>query len=715
MSLTPGTQLGRYRIVRRLGAGAMGEVYLAEDPQIERQLALKTVRLLAQSGTDPAELEARLLREAKAAGRLVHSHVVTLFDAGEADGLYFLAFEFVEGPDLSRRMKEPPPLTLGQILRIAREAAEGLAAAHDRGIVHRDIKPSNILLDTHGRVKVSDFGIAKMVGQQTELTQTGSVVGSPHYLSPEQVRGETLDGRSDLFSLGVVVYEMLTRRRPFDGESITTLVYQILSRDPVPIGDVLPALPAPVRGIVDRLLRKEKEERFAGATELVEAIREAERALPPAVLGAPVPLPRDTEETVFLSSADTGGGGADETGPTVVQAPPGPPPPPPPAAPAVVPPSAQAAATPTPSEPLPAGRGSRSVLPFLLGALLVVAVGLAAALWWVLDVRLTERPAVGDERPEMAFEAEPGESRGTEAVASEEDSAVDGEPWREETGGDEGGERPSLVERSPVSDPTSSETEPKPAETAATGTTEPPPAQAAPTRQTPVEPRDASPAAEPGAGGPEPSSRPAPTAAQESRLRAFLSERIDREMDTSTRLVFDVDPEDAFVLLRGRGDDRFLSLGQASEWSGGGDGRVYQLPEPGDYLLRFRDPASREKMVLIHASGGGGPTTIAVSLAEISGDEIDRGDLPRYRTADGIVLDISPRRVASRAQVLVDGRRVGEVDDFAGGHTPLRLAPGDHRVAIVGVGFRRIDFLVEVRPGHEERLERVELELTRDR
>ena len=226
-TLEPGRMLGRYRLLRVLGSGAMGDVYLAEDPQIERQLAIKTVRVADGKPEDVEDRKRRLLREAKAAGRLIHPHVVTLFDAGEADGILYLAFEYVAGSDLSQRMETPPRLTLGEVLRVVRESADALGAAHLQGIVHRDIKPSNILLDSRGRVKVADFGIAKVVGQATELTMTGSVVGSPHYLSPEQVRGEELDGRTDIFSLGVVLYELLGQR-PFAGETLTTLVYQIL-------------------------------------------------------------------------------------------------------------------------------------------------------------------------------------------------------------------------------------------------------------------------------------------------------------------------------------------------------------------------------------------------------------------------------------------------------------------------------------------------------
>src|SRR5262245_42909739 len=303
MPLDAGSTLGRYRIERRLGAGAMGEVYLAQDPHIDRQLALKTVLIGDASEAEIEERKVRMIREARAAGRLVHPHVVTLFDAGEAGGIFYLAFEFVAGPDLAGRQRLAPPLTLGEVLRIGRQTADGLDAAHRQGIVHRDIKPSNILLDAHGQVKVSDFGIAKMLGQGTELTQTGSVVGSPHYLSPEQIRGEELDGRSDEFSLGVVLYELLTRHRPFEGDTITTLVYQILAREPNPIAGLRPVLPEHVERTVLKMLCKDRDGRFATAREVADELAACERELTPAELAAPAsPMPEDLEETFRLAS-----------------------------------------------------------------------------------------------------------------------------------------------------------------------------------------------------------------------------------------------------------------------------------------------------------------------------------------------------------------------------------------------------------------------------
>ncbi|HEX2163681.1 MAG TPA: serine/threonine-protein kinase, partial [Thermoanaerobaculia bacterium] len=277
--LKGGDSLGRYTIERPLGSGAMGDVYLARDPRIDRPVALKTLRLAT---VRPGEMEAmseRMLREARAAGRLLHPHIVTLFDAGEHDGLLYLAFEYVPGSDLAARLRSGPPLALGEALRIARETCEGLDFAHRQGIVHRDVKPSNLMLTADSRVKISDFGIAKLTGE-SDLTVSGTVMGSPHYLSPEQVRGEALDGRSDLFSIGIVLYEMVAGRRPFDGQTLTTLVYQILQQEP-------PALPPLREGLVPGLpellagfLAKDRDRRVPDARTAAEAIAALAASLP---------------------------------------------------------------------------------------------------------------------------------------------------------------------------------------------------------------------------------------------------------------------------------------------------------------------------------------------------------------------------------------------------------------------------------------------------
>jgi len=288
VALTPGARLGRFTIVRQLGAGAMGEVYLGEDPQIGRPVALKTVRLAAEAIWGSADvLRDRLLREARAAGRLVHPNVVTLFEAGEAEGTFFLAFELVDGEDLETRLRRGPPLTTGEVIRIGRDAALGLDAAHRRGIIHRDIKPANLMLTREGGLKITDFGIAKLSDQATRLTHTGSVVGTPQYLSPEQIRGEALDGRSDLFSLGALLYEALARRLAFDADTLPSLMYQVLTATPPDLAGLRPDLPPRLCATVMRLLAKDPSQRFATAGELAAELETIAGNLPATPASAP--------------------------------------------------------------------------------------------------------------------------------------------------------------------------------------------------------------------------------------------------------------------------------------------------------------------------------------------------------------------------------------------------------------------------------------------
>jgi serine/threonine protein kinase len=298
MPLLPGARFGDFDVVRELGAGAMGTVYLVEDPRIERRVAIKTVRLRGDGTDDAAALRGRLAREAKAAGRLVHPHIVTLFEAGECEGLLYLAFEYIEGQDLATRMRQPPALSVAEVLRIAREAASGLAAAHRRGIVHRDIKPSNLLLNEEGVVKVADFGIAKLVaGQDADLTESGLLVGTPSYLSPEQIRGEPLDGRSDLFSLGVVIYHLLTHVRPFEGDTTSALVYQVLEHHPPLVSERRPDAPPRLAAAVAKLLAKDANDRFQSADALVDELTaiEREHVAEPARPDAESPMPAEAQ------------------------------------------------------------------------------------------------------------------------------------------------------------------------------------------------------------------------------------------------------------------------------------------------------------------------------------------------------------------------------------------------------------------------------------
>ena len=214
-------KLGRYEILSELGQGAMGVVYKAIDPLIERTVAIKTIKL-DLSKDELASFEERFYREAKSAGRLNHPNIVTIYDVGKSDDSAYMAMEFMEGQLLRDILDAHTALSIDKIVDIAAQIAEGLAYAHENGIVHRDIKPANIMLVRDGVAKIMDFGIAQMPSGSRTLA--GAVLGSPKYMAPEQVVGKAVDGRSDLFALGVILYEMLTGESPFDGDNINTII-----------------------------------------------------------------------------------------------------------------------------------------------------------------------------------------------------------------------------------------------------------------------------------------------------------------------------------------------------------------------------------------------------------------------------------------------------------------------------------------------------------
>jgi serine/threonine-protein kinase len=266
-------QIGRYQIERVLGRGAMGTVYLANDPHIQRQVALKTIRteLLhdAQHARDDAaeaELPARFINEARAAGRLVHPHIVGVFDYGEADGVAFIALEYVRGETLAARLAQHavngatmPPL---RVLVWFAQLLDALAYAHEVGVIHRDIKPANLLIAPRGECKITDFGIAQL--DTGRLTQIGMMIGTPNYMSPEQYAGEAIDARSDLFSAGVVLYEMLTGHAPFAG-SAAAMIHQALNHTPPAPSSRVADLPTEFDAMLSKALAKQPDARYASA------------------------------------------------------------------------------------------------------------------------------------------------------------------------------------------------------------------------------------------------------------------------------------------------------------------------------------------------------------------------------------------------------------------------------------------------------------------
>jgi serine/threonine-protein kinase len=289
--LAPDTIIdGRYRVIERLGSGGMADVYCAEDEQLGRRVALK---LLYGHLAENVSFVERFRREASSAAGLQHPNIVSIFDRGEWDGTYYIAMELISGRTLKDVIRErgpaPPDAAVDIVLQILRAAR----FAHQRGVVHRDIKPHNVLIDEEGRVKVADFGIAR--AGASDMTETGSVMGTAQYLSPEQAQGRPVDARSDLYSIGIVLYEMLTGSVPFDAESPVTVALKQVSEPPVPPRERNPAVPAALDAVVLRALEKDPARRYATADAFIEALLAA-RSAPDEVVVTAAPPPPPMEE-----------------------------------------------------------------------------------------------------------------------------------------------------------------------------------------------------------------------------------------------------------------------------------------------------------------------------------------------------------------------------------------------------------------------------------
>lgn len=263
-------QLGRYRIVAELGRGAMGVVYKAQDPVLNRTVAVKTIHMPADAEVR-AEYEARFFQEAKAAAALNHPNIITVHDAGRQGDLVYMTMELLEGVDLRELLKRGRP-SIAQALEIAAQVAEALAFAHQHGVVHRDIKPANIMIVRDRYAKIMDFGIARIRLSDIK-TQTGALLGSPKYMSPEQVSGERADHRSDIFSLAVTAYEMLAGQAPFHAEEVGQLMYQVSMTPAAPASSVNPALPAMLDLVLARALEKAPAARYQDAREFAADLR----------------------------------------------------------------------------------------------------------------------------------------------------------------------------------------------------------------------------------------------------------------------------------------------------------------------------------------------------------------------------------------------------------------------------------------------------------
>jgi protein kinase-like protein len=440
---------------------------------------------------------------------------------------------------------------------------------------------------------VADFGIAKMVGQGTELTMDGSIVGSPHYLSPEQVRGETLDGRSDIFSLGVVVYEMFGNQRPFQGESLTTLVYQILHQEPPPVPCARPDMAPRLAELLEKMLTKDREHRFPHAGAVVTALAKLERELPLEVLGLPASVDASTfEGTRLLAVQDRESEAAAASAPTVTRGA---------AAVTVVPPALPGAVA-AASAPAPSTAGRRSPLPLILGVLLLVIAGAGFGGWWLFlrkappppTVQTAVPPAVGVAMQPTA----PGPRTQTpakppvEAPAPAPPAPVPAAPY-------------------PIGEPR--RVEPRNAEPAALGPAAvpaPPVVRSEPRRPAPADPEPRAPATpEPRVQPPAPEPEPEPEPARPDV-------RFDREMSTGTALSFKVAPDDAVIKVRALSERRAIVIGRAEDYTGRNkETKAYGLPEgPGDYLITISHDGA-EHVILAHAEAGRPTTQIVFTFA----------------------------------------------------------------------------------------------------
>ncbi|MBV8516663.1 MAG: protein kinase [Acidobacteria bacterium] len=301
----PTRQYGDYDLESFLGKGSIGKVYLARHRRIGRRVALKTVHLEQkfEDEIDRNEFYRRLQREAELCAVMQHPNIVTLYDVGyEDDVVTYLATEYIDGESLLGRLRRTRPLPLGEALAIAFDLLRGLAYAHGKGIIHRDIKPANILLTSEGQAKVADFGVARPL--HSSLTTSRSLVGTPNYMSPEQVKTTPVSPRSDLFSAGVVIYEMLTGTKPFAAPELSAILYNIVNLTPPPVHELNPSVPPAISQVIARLLAKDPADRYESANDALRALDAARPATTPAastpLTAAPLPLASEAETIAVM-------------------------------------------------------------------------------------------------------------------------------------------------------------------------------------------------------------------------------------------------------------------------------------------------------------------------------------------------------------------------------------------------------------------------------
>jgi hypothetical protein len=543
-AVIPPERIGRYRLTGEIGRGAMGAVFRAHDPQLHRDVAVKLISLAFAAGHgDPKEAAARFAREARVAARLQHPNVVAIYDGGEEADQLFLVMELVAGETLGARLARGEFPGTGMALDIVAQTADALAAAHFAGIIHRDIKPGNLLLTPSGLVKVSDFGVAKAVGESTELTRTGMMVGSPAYMAPEQVQGFELDGRSDLFSLGVVLYEMLLHRKPFPADTLTTLVFQILHQDPFESETVASRLHPDLADLLRWCLAKEREVRVPDAQTLAARAR---------ALAAQFARPG-------AGSAAVGGLAGSPTGPAAAARAPsagGHPS-------AAIPPPSYATSAPTEIVARPRGAAPEWRRWALWGGAGLLLLALAAGL-------LLRQPAPP---PDLAGAA--GAPRTSAAVPS-----VAAPAGTTETGEGPASAAPAEV---PALAPGQRVEQTVPLAVPPAGTAGARPSSPEPS---PSAGQAAAPAVEPAVvvPAPVPAPEPPPPIATVYECRKGAE--------------FHVEPEEALVTVDGN------LLGTADDWDGSGGGKAYLFPGPGEYVVRLALQGYRTTFVKVVVTPG---------------------------------------------------------------------------------------------------------------
>lgn len=294
-------KVGRYRVLEQLGQGAMAVVYKVYDASMERQLAMKMLR---EDKSIDGEMLRRFLREAQAVGKLSHPNIVKVYDVGQINERPFIIMELLEGKFLDELIKENTHFAIDEVLDFAKQLGAALQCAHNHGIIHRDLKPANVIwFKDENLVKLTDFGVAHLDTQESAVTQVGDIIGTPQYMSPEQYAGKLVDNRSDLFSLGVVLYQLVTGKRPFNGDSVAALAYQVTHANPEPVRKLNSSAPQYLADAIERLLAKRPEERFQDADAFIEAINPKPSASP-----IPIPIPpiKDIPKPVKWGSVAAG-------------------------------------------------------------------------------------------------------------------------------------------------------------------------------------------------------------------------------------------------------------------------------------------------------------------------------------------------------------------------------------------------------------------------